>query len=70
MDDLYGNMVARIASARKKTPDQVRAIIDEGPFTATQALKAGLVDEIRFEDQMWGELKDKLGASFTKGRGR
>jgi protease IV len=66
VDDLYGNMVARIASARKKTPDQVRAIIDEGPFTATQALKAGLVDEIRFEDQMWGELKDKLGAGFTK----
>ncbi len=66
VDDLYGNMVARIASARKKTPDQVRAIIDEGPFTATQALKAGLVDEIRFEDQMWGELKDKLGVNFTR----
>jgi protease-4 len=66
VDDLYGNIVARIASARKKTPEQVRAIIDEGPFTATQALKAGLVDEIRFEDQMWGELKDKLGVSFTR----
>jgi protease IV len=66
VDDLFGNIVARIASARKKTPDQVRAIIDEGPFTATQALKAGLVDEIRFEDQMWGELKDKLGAGFAK----
>ena len=46
--------------ARKKTPDEVRAIIDQGPFTATQALKAGLVDELRFEDEMWGELKDKL----------
>jgi protease-4 len=38
----------------------VRAIIDQGPFTATQALKVGLVDELRFEDQMWGELKDRL----------
>jgi protease-4 len=66
VDDLYGNMVARIAAARKKTPDQVRAIIDQGPFTSTQALQAGLVDELRFEDQMWGELKDKLGASFTR----
>ena len=27
-----------------KPPDEVRAIIDQGPFTATQALKAGLVD--------------------------
>ncbi|HEX3880598.1 MAG TPA: signal peptide peptidase SppA [Bryobacteraceae bacterium] len=66
VDDLYGNMVARIAAARKKTPDDVRAIIDQGPFTATQALKAGLVDELRFEDQMWGELKDKLGATVHR----
>lgn len=66
VDDLYGNTVDRIAAARKKTNDQVRALIDQGPFTATQALKAGLVDEIRFEDQMWGELRDKLGAGFTR----
>jgi protease-4 len=62
VDNLYGNLVDRIATARKKTPDQVRAILDEGPFTATRALNAGLVDELRFEDQMWGELKAKLGS--------
>jgi protease IV len=60
VDDLYGNMVAHIAAGRKKSPEEVRAIINQGPFTATQALKAGLVDELRFEDQMWGELKDRL----------
>jgi protease IV len=60
VDDLYGNLVAHIAAGRKKSPDEVRAIIDRGPFTASQALKAGLVDELRFEDQMWGELKDRL----------
>ena len=60
VDDLYGNLVDGIAIGRKKTPEQVRGIIDEGPFTSTQALKAGLVDELRFEDQMWGELKDLL----------
>jgi protease-4 len=60
VDDLYGNMVARIAAGRKKSPEEVRTIIDQGPFTATQALKAGLVDALRFEDQMWGELKDRL----------
>jgi len=59
--NLYGNLVDRIAAARKKTPDQVRAIVDQGPFTAQQALGAGLVDELRFEDQMWGELGEKLG---------
>jgi protease-4 len=60
VNDLYGNLVARIAVARKKTPEEVRALIDQGPFTATGALQAGLVDELRFEDQMWGELTTRL----------
>lgn len=58
--DLYGKLVEHIAAGRKKSPDEVRAIIDQGPFTATRALHAGLVDALRFEDQMWGELKDRL----------
>jgi len=49
--------VARIAEARKKSPDEVRTIIDQGPFTAAQARQAGLVDDLRFEDQVWGELQ-------------
>jgi protease-4 len=60
VDDLYSGLVGGIAAGRKKTPDEVRAIIDEGPFTSTQALKAGLVDGLKFEDEMWGELKDRL----------
>jgi protease-4 len=60
VDDVYGNLVTRIAEARKKSPDEVRAIIDRGPFTAQDALAAGLVDELRFEDQAWGELRDRL----------
>ncbi|HUK19313.1 MAG TPA: signal peptide peptidase SppA [Bryobacteraceae bacterium] len=60
VDDLYGTLVDRIAAARKKTPDEVRALIDQGPFTATGALQAGLVDELRFEDQMFGELRARL----------
>src|ERR1017187_2227458 len=60
VDDLYGNLVAGIAEGRRKSPEEVRAIIDRGPFTAPQALKAGLVDALRFEDEMWGELKERL----------
>ena len=66
VDDLYGNLVARIAEGRKKSPEEVRAIIDQGPFTAAQAHKAGLVDELRFEDQVWGELKDRLHSGELK----
>jgi len=60
VDNLYANLVDGIAAGRKKSADEVRAIIDQGPFTAPQALKAGLVDALLFEDQMWGELKDRL----------
>ena len=66
VDDVYGNLVARIAEGRKKSPEEVRAIIDQGPFTAAQARQAGLVDELRFEDQVWGELKDRLHSGELK----
>ena len=66
VDDLYGNLVRRIAEGRKKSPEEVRALIDQGPFTAAQARHAGLVDELRFEDQMWGELKDRLHSGELK----
>jgi protease-4 len=66
VDDLYGNLTAHIAAGRKKTPEQVRALIDEGPFLAPEAEKAGLVDELRFEDQMWGELKTRLNSGELK----
>lgn len=68
VDGIWGNIVARIAEVRKKSPEEVKAIIDQGPFTATQALKAGLVDELRFEDQMWGELKTRLKLSSDPGK--
>ncbi|MDQ6666061.1 MAG: signal peptide peptidase SppA [Acidobacteriota bacterium] len=60
LDDLYGNVVQRIAEGRKKSPEEVRAIIDDGPFISPQALAKGLVDELRFEDEMFGELKTAL----------
>jgi protease IV len=66
LDGLYGSLVSRIAEARKKSPAETQAVIDQGPFTAPQALKAGLVDELRFEDQMWGELKDRIKGEPAK----
>ncbi len=60
LDDLYNSLLQKIAQGRKKSPDEIRAIIDEGPFISNQALKKGLVDELRFEDEMFGELKAAL----------
>jgi protease-4 len=60
LDDVYGRLLSTIATARKKSPDEIRATIDEGPFLAKQAVDKGLIDSLRYEDQVFGELKDRL----------
>jgi protease IV len=66
VEELYGGLVDGIASGRKKSPQEVRAIIDQGPFTAPGALKAGLIDVLAFEDQMWGDIQDRLKSGEPK----
>jgi len=61
LDDLYGRYVAGIATARQKTPDEVRAIIDGAPYTATQARDVGLIDGALYHDEVEKELKKRLG---------
>jgi protease IV len=58
LDQYYGDIVAVIAEGRKKQPDAIKALIDDGPFVGKSALDAGLVDALLFEDQMYAQLKD------------
>jgi len=55
--DLYMQLVTAIAGARKKTPAEVRAILDQGPFLPEDALRAGLIDDVAYEDQIEEKLK-------------
>jgi protease-4 len=66
LDDLYGRLVAAIGSARKKSPEQVKELIDDGPFLASKALKAGLVDALLYEDQMYEEVRNRIKAAELK----
>ncbi len=50
--DMYEQLVRGIADTRKKTVEDVRALVDEGPFLARDAHKAGLVDGLAYEDQL------------------
>ena len=50
--DLYDQLVRGIADGRKKSEDEVRALIDEGPFTPDEALRVGLVDDLAYADQI------------------
>ena len=66
MDGLFGHLVDTIAAGRNKTAEQIRATIDDGPFMSTQALAAGLVDGLKYEDEFYAELKDKLHSGELK----
>jgi protease-4 len=58
VDSMYGQFVAGLQEGRNKTREQVQAAIDNGPYDGAQALKAGLVDELIYEDQLRDRLKD------------
>jgi protease-4 len=63
LDELYGDLIRTVAAGRKKTPEQTRALLDEGPFLARQALEKGLVDQLLYEDQVFGEVAKQAGAA-------
>lgn len=57
----YDQLVEAIAESRKKSDEEVRALIDQGPFQPADALRHGLIDEVAYEDELddfLPELKD------------
>src|SRR4051794_13766353 len=60
VDGIYGTTVSALATSRKRSPEQIKAIFDDGPYTAKQAKAKGLIDELRYEDQVFGELQGQL----------
>ena len=62
--DLYQQLVRGIADGRRKSEAEVRALIDHGPFLPEDALRAGLIDDLAYED----ELDDKVKLSPGKVR--
>jgi protease-4 len=66
LDGLYGNLVQTIATARKKSLDQIRSTIDQGPFLSAEAKNHGLIDGLLYEDQMYDEVKEKLAGGDLK----
>ncbi len=56
LGSLSDQLVEGIADGRGLTPDQVRALVDGGPYLGGEALDAGLVDHL--ED--WGDFDERM----------
>ncbi|MCX8159654.1 MAG: signal peptide peptidase SppA [Candidatus Saccharicenans sp.] len=52
-EDIFNYYLKEIASARQKTPEEMRQLIDKGYFNGQEAVASGLVDELAYEDQLF-----------------
>jgi protease-4 len=61
LDDLFNRYVEAVAKARGKTPEEMRAFIDDAPYSAARAKELGLTDGVAYRDELEKELKQNLG---------
>lgn len=59
LDERYVEIVEAVARGRKRTPEEVRALIDSGPYSAQRALAAGLVDGLCSEADLPTRLDER-----------
>lgn len=61
LDDLYDQLTQSIADKRSWTQDDVKRLIDQGPFTAKQALAHGIIDQLAYRDELKNIANDLTG---------
>ncbi|RKH48939.1 signal peptide peptidase SppA [Corallococcus llansteffanensis] len=62
LDERYAVLVDALSRDRGRTPEEARALIDAGPYSAKRALEAGLVDGLVHE----ADLRAHLGLEVKK----
>ncbi len=60
LTDFYDQLIETIAQDRKLPLETVKKLVDQGLFSAKQALDAGLIDEIAYGDQIKERLSQDL----------
>ncbi|MBN2525760.1 MAG: signal peptide peptidase SppA [Deltaproteobacteria bacterium] len=70
LKDINERFTSTIAKGRKLDQNKVKTLIDEGPFTASQAKKHGLVDEVKSISSVIAELSDKYKGGVKSDYGK
>ncbi len=60
LDGWYECLVDMIAQSRGKTAEQVRDLIDRGPYLAEQALEAGLIDAVETQGEFLTRVREDI----------
>jgi protease-4 len=61
----FGQIVRGITEARGLAEQEVRSLIDRGPFSARQAMDSRLVDGLLYRDQVYAQVKEQVGNDAT-----
>jgi protease-4 len=65
-DDVYDRLVHDLAADLGRTTDEVRGVIDRGPYQTFEATEANLVTGAADELEMNEELEEALGGSYSR----
>jgi protease-4 len=69
VDDLYDQIIDGVAEGRSLAPDSVRDTFDSGPFLASEARDARLIDAVAYEDEVEAKLVEACeGAAVVERR--
>ena len=61
INEYYSRMANAIADSRKKAVGDIDEIVNNAPYNAGQAKQLGLIDDARYREEVFDELKDRLG---------
>lgn len=61
LDGIYGRILSAVAEGRGKSVEEVRSIVDQGPFVAPRAQEAGLLDGLMYEREARESLAEAAG---------
>ena len=61
LDEYFTRFTNAIATSRKKSVEDVKALVDNAPYNANKAKELGLIDEAFYPEQVDADLKAKLG---------
>ncbi len=61
LDEYMSRITSAISESRGKNPDEIMSIIDNAPLNAVQAHEQGLIDGALYRDQVYDEIKKRLG---------
>lgn len=66
LNDIYGEMISQVSKSRKIDKDSLRNFANSYAIDIPEtAVKAGLIDGVKYDDEVKDEIKKRLGLSKT-----